>query len=96
MASSLNCYLMVMNGPEDGRIVELNKDRITIGRGDDNDVVLRDDFRMKPSHALLMQRDSEFLLVSESPTERQVTNSATVIPGQIFVLGETEFIIKSR
>lgn len=96
MAGKKNHYIMVMSGPEDGRIFEINKDQITIGTSEGNDIIIHDDAYMKPSHALLVKRNSQFYLLSESSTDKASTVTLPITLGKIFILGETEFVIKEK
>ena len=89
-------FIMVMSGPEDGRVFEIHKDQVTIGRSDENDVIIRDDAFKKPAHALLVKRDAQFFLVSESSSDKRATVTLPINMGQIFTLGETEFVIKYK
>jgi pSer/pThr/pTyr-binding forkhead associated (FHA) protein len=56
-------HLMVMNGPEDGRIFPLTKDSTTIGRLDSNDVALCLDPVVSRSHARILREGDRFFVV---------------------------------
>jgi pSer/pThr/pTyr-binding forkhead associated (FHA) protein len=89
-------YLMVMSGPDDGRIFEINKDQVTIGRGPENEVVLRNDPFIRSTHVLLVKREGQFFLITESLADKNSSITVPVNIGQIFTLGETEFAIKVK
>ena len=89
-------FLMIMSGPEDGRIFEISKDQITIGRNDENDVVMNDDPYMKTAHALLIRREGQFFVVSASSADQKTNVTIPVTIGRIFTLGATEFSIKAK
>lgn len=96
MSAGVNYYLMIMNGPEDGRVFEITKDQLSIGSAENNDVALRDDPSMRSSHASLIRQDGAFYLYSEDASENRSPMTLQVPVGQIFTLGQTEFSIRSR
>jgi len=96
MPHSKEYFLMVMSGTEDGRTFEIGKDQMTIGSGDANDVIIRDDPFIRPIHVLLVKREGQFFLISESLSDKNKPITVPVNVGQIFTLGETEFAIKVK
>jgi len=96
MPSGKEYYLMVMSGSEDGRVFEINKDQMTIGSGPESEVVIRDDPFIRSTHVLLVKREGQFFLVSESLSDKNASITVPVNIGQIFTLGETEFAIKIK
>jgi pSer/pThr/pTyr-binding forkhead associated (FHA) protein len=55
-------YLMVMSGPEDGRIFPLAKESTSIGRLETNDVALMLDPVVSRSHARVAREGERFLI----------------------------------
>lgn len=55
-------YLMVMSGPEDGRIFPLAKESTSIGRLDSNDVALMLDPVVSRAHARVTREGERFLI----------------------------------
>jgi pSer/pThr/pTyr-binding forkhead associated (FHA) protein len=55
-------YLMVMSGPEDGRIFPLAKESTSIGRLDSNDVALMLDPFVSRAHARVTREGERFLI----------------------------------
>jgi len=96
MSFDAGYYLMVMSGPEDGRVFEINKDQLSIGSAETNDVSLRDDPFLRSFHASLIRQDGSFFLHSDDATENRSPMTLRVNVDQIFTLGQTEFSIKSR
>jgi pSer/pThr/pTyr-binding forkhead associated (FHA) protein len=58
--SSETAYLEFLGGPEDGRIVRLSGERVTVGRREDNDVQIFSDTALSRRHAFLYYKDSQF------------------------------------
>ncbi len=96
MSPGAGYYLMVMNGPEDGRVFEITKDQLSIGSAETNDVALRDDPLLRSFHASLVRQDGTFYLHSDDASENNSPMTLQVTVGQLFTLGQTEFSIKSR
>ena len=87
--------IMVMNGPEDGRVFEINKERLSIGAGDEDDIIIRSDPSLNNfPHALLVRQNNQFRLIKHSPPS---DNSDLIIqPGRRFTIGQTELLIKLK
>ena len=59
---SADHYLMVMNGPEDGRVLSLEKDSTTIGRVGDSDIVLALDASISRKHARVLREGDAYFI----------------------------------
>ncbi len=55
-----SAYLEFLGGPEDGRIVYLSGERVTVGRKEDNDVVIESDTALSRRHAFIYWQDGHF------------------------------------
>jgi pSer/pThr/pTyr-binding forkhead associated (FHA) protein len=91
--------IIILNGPEKGTSYKLVAGRITIGRGNDNNIVVKDDNKMSRQHAVVIVTaagvevtdisDNNPMLISGRPTKKQLLS-----PGNIFQLGHTKFQFK--
>jgi hypothetical protein len=96
MLQQRDYFLMIMSGPDDGRAYDLAKEQVAIGAALDNDIPVRDDRYVRPFHVLLIKRDGKYFLVSESPSDKNSQITVPISVGQIFTLGETEFVIRPK
>ena len=53
-------YLEFLGGPEDGRIVRLSGERVTVGRREDSDVQIFSDSALSRRHAFVYRKDGQF------------------------------------
>lgn len=53
-------HLEFLGGPEDGRIVHLSGERVTVGRREDNDVYIFSDTALSRRHAFIYRKDNQF------------------------------------
>lgn len=53
-------YLEFLGGPEDGRIIPLSGERVTVGRREDNDVHIYSDTALSRRHAFIYRREGQF------------------------------------
>jgi pSer/pThr/pTyr-binding forkhead associated (FHA) protein len=53
-------HLEFLGGPEDGRIVRLSGDRVTVGRREDNDVQIFSDGALSRQHAYIFRKEGRF------------------------------------
>lgn len=60
--------LVVMNGPEDGRIFEIDKPQMSIGRLEENDISLRLDMFVSRRHAILTKEGSRYYIADVGST----------------------------
>lgn len=98
-ATQLEYQLTVLNGPDKGAVYRLISKRVTIGRGSECDIILRDDNKVSRSHAqidILNNRveisdisDRNRILVNGDDTPRQELKHNSVIQ-----LGETKLQFK--
>lgn len=88
-------YLMVMNGPDDGRIFSISKNIIDIGRLPSNEVALTLDPTISRLHARLIQEKGTYFLEDQQSmhgTELdgvKITGKAALHPGSMIQVGET-------
>lgn len=89
-------FLEVMNGPEDGKIFEIIKDEVTIGRLPENDFCIPLELSVSRRHARLVRQDDlyqlEILPNARNPgivMNKEVLPGQTAVikPGQSFALG---------
>lgn len=53
-------YLEFLGGPEDGRVVHLSGERVTVGRREDNDIQIFSDTALSRRHAFIYRKDNQF------------------------------------
>ncbi len=53
-------YLEILGGPEDGRIIRLSGERVTVGRREDNDIAIQSDTALSRRHAFIYRQDKQF------------------------------------
>lgn len=53
-------YLEFLGGPEDGRVIRLNGERVTVGRREENDIVIQSDTALSRRHAFIYRQDNQF------------------------------------
>ena len=85
----------VVGGPMDGLKRGANTTILTVGRGENNDLVLAIDPRVSHHHASVSRQDDGFWLDDLASTngtflgERQVHRRVAIEPGTIFTVGST-------
>lgn len=90
--------LSAVKGPHAGQVFHLNKDKLTIGRGPENDVVLMNDPQVSRLHAqlVLIDRDIEIVKISQKNAVLVAGESIDrwkLVNGTTFVVGDTELRI---
>lgn len=55
-------YLEILGGPEDGRIIRLNGEKVSVGRREDNDIAIQSDSALSRRHAFIYWQDNRFWL----------------------------------
>ena len=85
--------IMVMNGPEDGRVFEINKEQISIGADEEDDIIICSDPSLQKTHAYLVRQNNQFKLVKNWPSE---SSDLIIQPGKCFTIGQTELLIKLK
>lgn len=91
--------LSVVSGPHAGQVFQLMKEKITIGRGPENDVVLMNDPQISRLHAqlILVERDFEIVKISQKNSVLVAGESVErwkLTSGTTFVVGESEIKIE--
>ncbi len=100
IASQVAHTLTVLSGNDRGTVYELVSGRITIGRGSENTIVIRDDPKVSRQHAQITvgangaqianKSDHNKLFVNNQPVE-----SCRLAPGMIVQVGDTKFMFQS-
>jgi pSer/pThr/pTyr-binding forkhead associated (FHA) protein len=96
----LGPHLMVMNGPEDGRIFGITKNPVDIGRLPSNEVALTLDPTVSRLHARLFQDQGTYFLEdlqSMHGTEVdgvKITGKTTLHPESGILIGETLLVFR--
>jgi len=89
-------FLEVMNGPEDGKRLEITQDVVMIGRLPENDFCIPMEITVSRQHARLIRSGDvyqlEILPTAKNPGKVRDNivppgETATVTPGQVFALG---------
>lgn len=97
--SQFQLKLSVVKGPHAGQVFQLYKDKITIGRGPENDVVLMNDPQVSRLHAQLVLVDRDFEIVKVSQKNSVLVDGESVdrwklVSGTTFVVGDSELRIE--
>lgn len=97
--SQLQFKLSVVKGPHAGQAFHINKDKITIGRGPENDVVLMNDPQVSRLHAQLVLIDRDVEIVKISQKNAVLVGGESVerwklVNGTTFVVGDSEIRIE--
>lgn len=90
--------LSVVAGPHAGQVFQLHKDKVTIGRGPENDVVLMNDPQVSRLHAQLVLVDRDFEIVKISQKNSVIVAGDNVdrwklVSGTTFTVGDSEIRI---
>lgn len=93
-------YLEFLGGPEDGRIVRLSGERVTVGRREDNDVHIYSDSALSRRHAFVYRKDGQFWIEDRKSSfgtwvddERvPVETAATMRDGSLIRLARTTLL----
>ena len=91
-AAPLASRLLVVEGPQAGQAVPLVDQQVTIGRADDNALVLTDDY-VSSHHARLRLDGDGWLLEDLGSTNgvlldgRRITAAVPLAPGAVFHIG---------
>jgi hypothetical protein len=91
--------LSVVKGPHAGQSFSLSKEKIVIGRGPENDVVLMNDPLVSRLHAqiILVDRDFEIQRISQKNAvlvEGENIDKWKLVNGSVFVIGDSELKIE--
>lgn len=90
--------ITVMSGAEDGRVFELDKTAVTLGRHPDDDVYLPQDNRISRHHARITREGDSYFVEDVGPQGKGSTNGTytarkkvvdrmAITSGEIIVLG---------
>lgn len=88
-----------MSGPVKGQRFELAKDRTTIGRSDNNDIVIRDE-AVSSQHCYISRRGGSFVLHDLNSTNgtslnlQPVTTEAPLLSKQVIQVGASELLFE--
>lgn len=98
-SSQLKFKLSVVKGPHAGQVFQLHKDKMTIGRGPENDVVLMNDPQVSRLHAQLVVIDRDVEIVKISQKNAVLVGGESVerwklVNGSTFVVGDSEIKIE--
>jgi len=101
---SNNDILEIMNGPDDGRIYEIKKDQITIGRNNDRDFIISYEQSVSRIHAEIhIHNKKYYILDCESLNgtwidDKQIEpkKETLLMPNQIFSLGDVKLRLRSK
>jgi pSer/pThr/pTyr-binding forkhead associated (FHA) protein len=93
--------LTIMGGADKGTVIKLVMGRITIGRGSDNDIVIKDDPKVSRNHAKLVVSANGVQISDTSDRNKLVVNGIAInntelTDGAIIELGETKFRFHSN
>lgn len=88
--------LSALSGPEKGVVYKLVAGRVTIGRGAQNDICIKDDSKMSRNHAVLTVSGQKIEITDVSDHNKIIVNgeeitSGEVGPGTTIQLGDTKF-----
>jgi pSer/pThr/pTyr-binding forkhead associated (FHA) protein len=91
--------LTVLNGPDKGATYKLVAGRVTLGRGSDNDIVVKDDPKISRNHAIITVTPRGVEISDVSDRNKVILNgeevtSRLIPPGAVIQLGETKFQFK--
>jgi hypothetical protein len=98
LKTGLQFKVQIQRGPLAGQSFSFNKAIVEIGRGSDNDLILSNDIRASRKHAEIHWDGHELRIINISSKSFLAVNgsqveSATLEPGSIIHIGETEFRI---
>lgn len=87
--------IKVLNGPDKGAVYKLMSTHVKLGRGDDNDIVLKSDTRCSRYHASLSLTANGIEIRDISDKNSVIVNGqqvthAILLPGSVIQLGDTK------
>ena len=101
---SLSIHLEAITGPHQGKVWDIDKEEITIGREPSNDIVLNCDTNVSRSHAKLLRTDTGWAVIdgnSTNGTYVKVDSDLTKIHEEVEVardnriqVGQTQFSLE--
>ncbi len=92
--------LTVLSGVEKGVIYQLVAGRVTIGRGSENNIIIKDDPKISRNHAVIKVTASSVEISDVSDRNKilvgdEEVTSRALQPGDLFQLGNTKFQFKT-
>ena len=93
-------FLIGMSGSVKGQKFEINKDRTTLGRAANNDIIVRDE-AVSSQHCYISKRSDRFILHDLNSTNGTMLNSQPVVGEavlqhkQVIQLGASEMMFES-
>ncbi len=99
LPAQANIKLVVQKGPHQGQRYSFVKDKITMGRSPENDIVLINDPLVSRQHACIQIVNNEVEIINLSQKNHVLVNGETVQKWKLtndttFSLGDTEFLIQ--
>ncbi len=96
LSPQLNYTLKALTGPEKGSVFKLIADRVTIGRGTQNDISVPNDVRMSRQHAVITITASRIDITDVSGHKTMLINgteceTSEISSGYTLQLGDTKF-----
>jgi DNA segregation ATPase FtsK/SpoIIIE, S-DNA-T family len=88
----LSPFLVTQRGPEIGRRYELGRERFTVGRGHDNDLVLPDRL-VSRYHAVICLDADGASIVDLGGINPVSVNSAPLHPGEFYSLAHRDVVV---
>jgi pSer/pThr/pTyr-binding forkhead associated (FHA) protein len=91
--------LSVVKGPHAGQVFQINKEKVVLGRGPENDVVLMNDPQVSRLHAEIRLVDREFEIFKISQKNAIIIDGESVdkwklVSGSTFTIGDSEILIE--
>jgi len=99
--------ITIMSGADDGKVVEIKKIPIMLGRHPDDDVYLPYDSRVSRHHARIIREDSSFFVEDVGPEgkgstngtyvgDKKIAGKTPVSSGEIILLGSVWLKFESK
>jgi pSer/pThr/pTyr-binding forkhead associated (FHA) protein len=93
--------LTVVNGPDKGATYKLVSGRISLGRGTDNTIILKDDPKISRQHALIIVSAVNVQITDLSERKKTLVNgtpirTSVLVSGAVIQIGETRLIYKTE
>ncbi|MBN1897497.1 MAG: FHA domain-containing protein [Spirochaetes bacterium] len=91
-------YLIVKSGIDRGKIFKVEKDSVTIGNGNYNDVIIKDN-SVSPQHARITLNNKKFSITDlnshgGTKVNNRVTENAEIFDNDAITIGDNIFIFK--
>ncbi len=91
-------YLIVKSGADRGKIYKIEKSKITIGSGNYNDIIIKDN-TVSPQHAKIWMADKKFFITdihSQAGTKvnNRVVEQTEIYDNDVITIGNNVFVFK--